>query len=146
LVEAISTVRSQVASRLVSDPDRVFELVSRYTRIHGVEDQKGVGLEIGGDLVAGVVYQQYNGSNVWMHIAIVPERRVTFEFVWYVFHYPFIELGCKRVGASVDMSNAASRRICERVGFLEEARLRGAGSDGGDVVLYVMWKEGCRYV
>lgn len=135
-----------MTSRLISDPERVFDLVSRYTSISRVEDQKGVGLEIGDDLVAGVVYGEYNRVNVWMHVAIVPNRRATMEFVWYVFHYPFVELGCKRVSASVEASNAASRRLCEHLGFEQEAVLHGAASDGGDVILYVMWKESCRYV
>lgn len=133
-------------SKLTSDPDRVFELVSRYTPISRIEGMKGIGIEVGGELVAGVIYGEYNTVNVWMHVAIAPGRQASMEFVQEVFKYPFIDLGCKRVSASVEARNAESRRLCEHLGFREEVCLKGAASDGGDIVLYVMWKEGCRYV
>ena len=46
----------------------------------------------------------------------------------------------------MDASNTDARRFNEHLGFREEARLMGAAADGGDVLLYVMWKEECRFL
>jgi hypothetical protein len=46
----------------------------------------------------------------------------------------------------VDASNTDARRFNEHLGFCEEARLIGAAADGGDVLLYVMWKAECRFL
>jgi hypothetical protein len=46
----------------------------------------------------------------------------------------------------VDASNLEARRFNEHLGFREEARLTGAAADGGDVVLYVLWKRDCRFI
>jgi NifB/MoaA-like Fe-S oxidoreductase len=39
-----------------------------------------------------------------------------------------------------------AREFDENLGFQQEAVLKGAASDGGDVILYVMRKEDCKYV
>jgi len=111
-----------------------------------VAGSKGLGLEKDGELVAGVVYEGYNGVNVWMHVAIAPGERLTREYIRYCFHYPFIELGCRRVSGYVEANNEAARRFDEHIGFEQEAVLKGAATDGGDVILYVMRREDCRYV
>jgi RimJ/RimL family protein N-acetyltransferase len=71
---------------------------------------------------------------------------MTREYLRYCFHYPVVECGVDRVSGWVEASNEAARRFVEHLGFREEARLKGAARDGGDVILYVMWREDCRYV
>jgi RimJ/RimL family protein N-acetyltransferase len=39
-----------------------------------------------------------------------------------------------------------ARRLDEHLGFTHEATLRGAAPDGGDVLLYVMRREDCRFI
>jgi RimJ/RimL family protein N-acetyltransferase len=46
----------------------------------------------------------------------------------------------------VEASNLPARRFDEHLGFQQEAVLQGAASDGGDVILYVMRRENCRYL
>jgi RimJ/RimL family protein N-acetyltransferase len=112
-----------------------------------VAGMKGLGLERDGELVAGVVYEGYNGQNVWMHVAAVPGRRwLNKAYLRYCFEYPFVELGCRRVSGYVEARNLDARRFDEHLGFQQEAVLRGAASDGGDVILYVMWREDCRFL
>jgi len=106
-----------------------------------------IGLQRGGELVAGVAYEGFNGHNMWMHVAAVPGRRwMTREYLKACFLYPFQVAGVSRVGGYVDASNEAARRFDEHLGFVEEARLKGAAQDGGDVILYVMRREDCRHV
>ena len=108
---------------------------------------KSIGLERDGVLVAAVVYEGFNGANVWMHVAAQPGSRwMTREYLRYCFAYPFNEMGVKRISGYVSASNAQARRLDEHLGFKPEAVLHGAAPDGGDVILYAMWREDCRYL
>jgi RimJ/RimL family protein N-acetyltransferase len=135
-----------MTTRIVSDPARVWAYCKQYIPIPVVSGMKGLGLERDGELVAGVVYEGYNGTNVWMHVATTPGKKWTMEYLRYCFYYPFEEMGCKRVSGYVEASNEAARRFDEHLGFQQEAVLRGAATDGGDVILYVMQKDDCRYI
>lgn len=133
-------------AKIISNPARVWAYVRNYTPVPVVSGMKGLGLERDGELIAGVLYEGYNGVNVWMHVAITPGKKLTMEFIRYCFYYPFVELGCKRVSGYVEDSNEAAKRFDEHLGFTREAVLRGAAADGGDVILYVMRREDCRYL
>lgn len=136
-----------VKPTIISNPARVWDYVSKTIPVPATSGMKGIGLEKDGRLVAGVLYEGFNGRNVWMHVAAEPGGRwMTREFLRYAFHYPFNEMGVERVSGYVEASNEQARRFDEHLGFVEEARLEGAASDGGDVILYRMWKKDCRYV
>lgn len=133
-------------AKIISNPARVWAYVREQVPVPIVAGMKGLGLERDGELTAGVLYEGYNGVNVWMHVGITPGKKLTMEFIRYCFYYPFVELGCKRVSGYVEDSNEAAKRFDEHLGFTREAVLRGAAADGGDVILYVMRKEDCRYL
>lgn len=137
-----------MSSTIISNPARVWSFVTqRGVAVPMSAGMKGLGLERDGSLVAGVLYEGYTGHNIWMHVAADQSKRwMTREYLRYCFHYPFNELGCGRVSGWVEASNEAARRFDEHLGFKEEARLKGAARDGGDVILYVMWRKDCRYV
>lgn len=134
-------------SRLISNPARVFAFVSQFMPMAMVSGMKGIGLEKDGEVIAGALYEGFNGQNVWVHLAGQPGKRwMNREFLWYGFHYPFNEMGVKRISGYVNASNAEARHLNEHFGYQEEARLKGAAPDGGDVILYVMWRENCRFL
>lgn len=136
-----------MATRIISNPTRVFDFVKQYMPMQPVGGMKGVGLERDGELIAGVLYEGFNGSNVWMHVAAVPGRKwMTRDYLRYCFRYPFNEMGVDRVSGYVAASNAEARRLDEHLGFKQEAVLRGAGAKGDDVILYVMWRDDCRFL
>lgn len=136
-----------MATRLISNPARVFAFMSQHMPMQMVGGMKGVGLEKDGELIAGALYEGFNGQNVWVHLCGAPGRRwMTREFLRYGFHYPFNEMGVKRLSGYVNASNTDARRLNEHFGYQEEARLVGAAPDGDDVILYVMWRENCRFL
>lgn len=111
------------------------------------EGMAAIGLRKDGQLVAGVVYEGFNGRNIWIHVAALPGSRwMTRDYLRACFEYPFTVCGVDRLSGYVNESNTAARRFDEHLGFREEARLTGAAPDGGDVILYVMWKKECRHV
>ena len=121
--------------------------MSRLMPIQMMPGMKCLGLERDGELVAGVMFEGFNGRNEWMHVAAIPGARwMTKEYLRYCFHYPFNEMGVDRISGYVNESNEVARRFDEHLGFHEEARLKGAAPDGGDVLLYVMWRDDCRFI
>jgi len=108
---------------------------------------KGRGAAIGrvkdGEIVAGVIYEDYNGANVVCHIAI-DKNGGSKKFFSIIFDYPFVRLGVKRITAVVAQNNRASRKLVEHMGFEVEANLRDAHPDG-DLLVYKMTAEQCRF-
>jgi RimJ/RimL family protein N-acetyltransferase len=134
-------------TRIISDPGRVFAFVRSHVPMSATVGMQGLGLERDGELVAGVLYEGFNGQNAWIHVAAEPSKRwMTREYLMACFRYPFMQLGVKRLSGYVDASNTDARRLDEHLGFREEARLTGAAEDGGDVILYVMWRQDCRFL
>jgi RimJ/RimL family protein N-acetyltransferase len=109
-------------------------------------DAKGVGWESDGVLVGGVVFEQYNGLNIFMHVAIEDGAVVTRKDLRIAFAYPFVHLGCKRITGLVRADNARAQRFDEHLGFRQEGALRQAAADGTDMVVYGMLKEECRWI
>ena len=112
-----------------------------------VEDMVAIGLQRDGELVAGVLYEGFNGRNVWMHVAAAPGKRwLVRDYIRACFRYAFEVCRVERISGYVEASNADARRFDEHLGFREEARLRFAAADGSDVILYVMWRHECRWL
>lgn len=109
---------------------------------------KGRGTAIGkisnGKLVAGVLYEDFNGTNIVCHIA-VEQNSLDREFLGLIHQYPFIQLGVKRVTGLVSSANKKALKLDLKLGFEVEAVLKGACSDG-DMIVLVLWKENCRYL
>lgn len=111
------------------------------------EGMRAIGLRRDGELIAGVLYEGFNGQNMWIHVAAEPGRRwLVRDYLRACFAYPFVVCGVNRLSGYVNASNLDARRFDEHLGFREEARLKGAAPDGGDVIVYVMWKSECKYV
>lgn len=107
------------------------------------EGQPTIGLESGGNIVAGVLYDSWNGRSIMCHIAI--EEIMTPAYLGAIFHYPFLHLGCDKIIGSVAESNADIIRFVKKLGFQEEARILDAHPDGS-LLLYTMKREQCRFI
>lgn len=96
-----------------------------------------------GKPLAGVVYDNYNGSSVSAHIwiaeGVVPSR----TWLAAIFDYPFRRLGVRKIVGQVDSKNSKALRLDERFGFVEEARIKGFFADS-DLVLYTLTEADCR--
>jgi RimJ/RimL family protein N-acetyltransferase len=133
---------------LVYELDDVLAFVKRHLPgLARTEGMQAIGLARNGSLVAGAIYEGWNGRNVWVHLAGEPGARwMTRRFLTAGFAYPFLVGGVDRISGYVDASNTAARRFDEHIGFKEEARLSGAAADGGDVIIYVMRRADCRFL
>lgn len=129
--------------------DEVVRWVAARTGEHGEHPYgaaRGIGWERDGRLVGGVVFNDYNGPNVCMHVASDRTRRwLTRRFLWTVFDYPFVQLNCTRVTGLVGEGNHDARRFDEHIGFTLETRLKDAHPTG-DMLVYVMRRQDCRWL
>jgi RimJ/RimL family protein N-acetyltransferase len=127
------------------DADLVGPWVSAKTGGHWC---KGRGTAIGrlkdGELVAGVLYEDFTKANIVCHIA-GEEGWATKGFLGLIFDYPFNQLGVKRITAPVHSDNVKSRLLMDRLGFTLEATLAQAIPEG-DLLIYRMFKSECRFL
>jgi len=106
---------------------------------------QGIGLEKRGEIVAGVVFDEFNGANINIAVASDGSRRwLNRKFLWAVFDYAFIVCGAKRITALIAESNADSQRFCTHIGFTYEATLEDAHIDG-DILIFRLFRRDCRW-
>lgn len=99
-----------------------------------------------GNLVAGVLCEDFNGANMLFHVAANPGvMRGSEDFIRLCFIYAFEQLKCKRVTGVVASVNKKSIQLAEWLGFKEEARLAGAHPEG-DLIVFAMHKEECKWL
>lgn len=105
---------------------------------------RAIGLERKGKLIAAVVYTDYSTANLSTHIA-GEGHWASKHFLVAAFAYPFLQLNVRRITAYIAASNAASIRFTEHLGFEFESTMPRA-LPNGDVAVYRMFKENCRYL
>lgn len=80
-----------------------------------------------------------------MHSRCDDPKKVTKEFLFAIFDYPFNQLGCKRVTGLVPSDNLRAQEVNEKLGWKRETVLKDYFLDG-DGIVYVMRKEDCRWL
>jgi RimJ/RimL family protein N-acetyltransferase len=123
----------------------VVEWVSKRTHEFGNYGAAvGIGIEKDSELIAGVVYNEYNGANMNMHVAAVPNSHwLDSECIGAFFEYPFKYVN--RVTGLIGEKNHRSIKLCESVGFTLECRLERAHPDGA-MLVYRLFKEDCKWI
>ena len=115
-------------------------------RIQGgyfAERSNALGLERDGEIVAGVIYQDWNHKSIVCHIAV--DGRLTPAFLAAICDYPFNVCQVDKIIVPVASENANSKDFVEKFGFTEEARIKEAHPDG-DIILYTLTRDNCRYL
>ena len=106
-----------------------------------------VGLEKGGIIVAGAIYERFNGHNIIFHGASDGSRTwATKGFIRELCYHPFVRIGAPRMSTPVASSNELAIAFDTALGFEEEARQIGAANDGSDQIWFVMWKDNCKWL
>ncbi|MCV6826002.1 MULTISPECIES: GNAT family N-acetyltransferase [Halocynthiibacter] len=116
------------------------------TFVHTPES-KALGVIKGDKLVAGVVYERFNG--VHMEVSIAADTGSPWadrETLRTLFHYPFIQLGCAVISVIVPASNLQSLNLATKLGFHPEAYIKFAAHDGSALVVLKMFRETCKWI
>ena len=102
------------------------------------ETSEAIGLERHGEMVAGVIYENWNGASMVVHIAV--QGLLTPAYLTAIHHYPFVVVGAGKLIAPIGEGNAESIRFVTKLGFKQEGRIPGAHPDGA-LLLYTLSRE-----
>lgn len=132
---------------VVPDLEAAYAFTQEFFPVGRSTDMKGLCLVREGETIAAVLYEQFNGQNIFMHCAATPGKKwLNRHFLYEAFKHPFLTLGANRITLWIHNDNIPSRRFAQHLGFTQEAKLSGAGEQGQDVVIYRMFRRDCRYV
>lgn len=95
--------------------------------------------------LAACLYEGFNGASILLHIAAEGKRWMNREYLWFVFYYPFVQLGVNKIIAPIESTNTSCSKFVEHIGFSLEATLVGAAPNG-DLLIYTMSKDECRWL
>lgn len=99
-----------------------------------------------GSIIAGVMFESFNGASIQMHVASVGKANwLSRAYLGFCFQYAFNQIGVKKVLGLVAESNSDARRFDEHLGFRLEATLSDAHPDGA-LLVYTMTAEQCRWL
>lgn len=122
------------------DTDAIYAfLKARTPGLLRTEGAVGIGWRRGGVLCAGAVFEQHNPSCVWAHVAV--DKPLPRVFLHSFLVYPFKVCRVQALRGYVLASNLPLRQLAARLGAKEEAVLRAAAPDGGDVVVCTLWNK-----
>lgn len=99
-----------------------------------------------GNLLGGVIYEGFTGGCIFMHQAGFDSRWLVGNMLWLVFDYPFNKLKVNKVAGTINSTNEELLAFNERLGFKEEARIKDAYRDGGDLIVMTMDRASCRWL
>ena len=104
----------------------------------------GIGYERNGRIVQGVVFTDYSGANIQIHIACDPAYSFYPTFVAAAMDYPFRQLQCRRVTAFIPCKNVRSRSLAAHFGGVPEGVLMDA-LDDDDLIVYGLLRRNAQH-
>lgn len=99
-----------------------------------------VGLERNGVMVACVGYDSYKNNSIQMHLSKLHATRLTREFIWFIFYYPFNQIEVNCIVALVPKGSSAEI-VALHAGF--ELRY---GINESNMNLMILNRRNCRYL
>ena len=123
------------------DGPRVGEWVAAQTGGQFRSDAVAIGLEKNGEVVAGAIFDSFNGASVVAHVAAQSVNR---EWLHAIHWYAFEQLRVNCVIGIVSSDNAKALRFDKHLGFREVTRIPNACPDA-DMVILTLNKEDARY-
>ena len=101
-----------------------------------------IGLERDGEIVAGTVYENWNGVSVMCHIVW---QQITPAYLAAVYDYPYNVAKVDKIIGPISSNHTRALKLVRKMGFSEEARLKDAAPDG-DIVLMTLTPDRCRFL
>ncbi len=130
---------------VVNNQDILATWLCSRVRLHPSSNFRCIGrLNSDGRIVGVVGYENFTGSSVVMHVAGEPGW-LNREFLWTMFHYPFVQCNLKVAFVQINTANKVSLRFAEHIGFKRECLLKDVFEDGDGHILS-MRAEDCKYL
>ena len=100
-----------------------------------------MGAEVDGQIVSGIVFNNFNECNATCHIAVSKPNKLFLELLDHAFLYAFETCGLRRLTGLVEADNSKALKLDKHIGFLQESVMQEAGSEGQDMVVLVLWPQ-----
>lgn len=119
----------------------VVEWVESQLQAEYAANAVGIGWRRRGRFVAGLVFEGYNGANIFVHIAKLRGEPMPVDLIAAMFDYPFRQLGLRRISAMIADSNKQSKRFAKKLGGRLEGMLPEALPDGGTLCVFGLLRK-----
>jgi len=136
-------ISKRMGWHIESGPKIGYWVANELDRGYFAERSNAIGLIRDNEIVAGVIYENWNGRSIMCHIVI--KKRMTPEFVAAIFHYPFIVCGVEKIIVTIEDTNEKSVRVVKNMGFVEEGKVKDA-HQFGDMLILTLSKSECRFL
>lgn len=116
------------------------DLKDQYSYIGFIEDN---------NILGGLLFSDYDGHNIFVHLALDTPRVCQRRFIKMMFSYCFIQLKCSRMTAMCVNGYTRNERLLKGVGFTKEGVIRKVMKVKDkfvDSAIYGMLKEECKWV
>ena len=107
--------------------------------------QTMIGLEKDGEIVCIFGYDNFNGKSCQQHIVYKQGEYVPRNYVWFVYYYPFMQMGVDMLIGMLPSNNDRIIDLAKHAGFVEKYRIVGAHPEG-DIILSTLNKQDCRFL
>jgi len=129
----------------------VFEYIKPKAHINeDLKDQYSyIGFIENNNILGGLLFSDYDGHNIFVHLALETPRVCQRRFIKMMFSYCFIQLKCSRMTAMCVNGYTRNERLLKGVGFTKEGVIRKVMKVKDkfvDSAIYGMLKEECRWV
>lgn len=98
-----------------------------------------------GVLRGGVIFNGYTGASINLHVWGSDPAWADRDMLWITFHYPFIQLRCRKVFGQIPANNKHALDFDLKLGFKIEARIPEVFPDE-DLIVVSMKREDCRWL
>ena len=91
-------------------------------------------------------FDGFVGKTCQIHVVNRKKKYTPRALLKAVFEYPFEKIGIEILLGVVNSKNLEAMKYDQNLGFKEVNRFEGMHEDGGDIVLFAMKKEDCRFI
>lgn len=96
-------------------------------------------------MTGGVIYNGYTGASINLHSYGIDPNWASRDMLWITFHYPFVQLGCRKLFGQIPANNSHALDFDLKLGFKIEARIKDVFPDE-DLIVVSMVREDCRWL
>jgi RimJ/RimL family protein N-acetyltransferase len=127
---------------IVTDGYDMADWLSKQLKTVSFDDStKYIGLVRDEKLVAVCGYSNYEKKSISQHIAAI--GNLNYEFLHFIFYYPFIQLGVKKIIGPIKSNNHKCLKFAKKLGFKHEATISEVYEDA-DLFILTMEKKDCK--
>tara|TARA_R100001086_G_scaffold221738_1_gene139065 strand:+ start:827 stop:1252 length:426 start_codon:yes stop_codon:yes gene_type:complete len=130
--------------------EKCYEWIKPKAHIYNVHDTYAyIGLIENSNIIGVILFSDYDGNNIFIHVALDTPRACNRKIIKLMFDYVFNQAKCSRATATCDNNYDRIKKLVEGVGFEKEGVMKKMiykENKYVDCAIYGMQKEDCKWV